>query len=123
MSQQHTATPWELCSDRPGETLIVANVDGAKLFISVAECHLTTPDNALTDLSHGNAAYIVQAVNSHAELLEALKVIFPYAESRAEDLEEEAESRDREEDHDFAIKALTALEFARAAIAKAEGRE
>lgn len=66
---------------------------------------------------------IQKAQEDRAELLAAINSIIDYAESRCEDLQGHKEAGNEDPDYPGADEAWAALEIARAAIARAEGRQ
>lgn len=103
---EHTGTPWKVATDyrhaQEGRADIVA---WANQTVTLAK--LPGPDG------YTNAAYIVRAVNSHADLVAALEACVSALEAVTRDLDADLGSIDHEPDDTLAI--------ARTALARAKG--
>ena len=75
-NEKHTPTPWFwMADDDVRKPRIFANGDGADIGKLITEVGNAEPWNDALDEWEANAALIVRAVNSHANLVAALKAI------------------------------------------------
>lgn len=91
MTTQHTPTPWHINPARPAQILFKGAPGFRSTFYRVADAHFTTQglaDTARLGEASANAAFICQAVNSHAALVEALEAVETFLERNGYDVEQ-----------------------------------
>lgn len=108
---EHTPTPWGRGKTGPDQIMILGDKGSGNYVchIQIAQCGGGAIARAMEPERKANAEFIMRAVNSHDDLLAALNGLLEMSSACTTDVE--------------VIENVRRREVARAAIAKAEGKQ